>query len=682
MPNQKKSNRLIHEKSPYLLQHAHNPVDWYPWGEEAFDKAKSEDKPIFLSIGYSTCHWCHVMEEESFQDEEVAHALSQNFISIKVDREERPDIDHIYMTICQALTGKGGWPLTVIMTPDQKPFFAGTYFPKNNRQGMTGLIELLDRIKEAWNTKKGTLLESADSILETMDLHFTMGDQQDEMSKEPIDEAYRELHSSFDETYGGFGYAPKFPSPHNLSFLLRYWKLTGEGRALDMVEKTLDGMYRGGIFDHIGYGFSRYSTDERWLVPHFEKMLYDNALLSIAYIEAYQITGKGEYARVATKIFDYIIRDMIHPEGGFYSAEDADSEGVEGKFYVWTPKEIKDILGQEDGQVFCDYYDITSRGNFEGQCIPNRTHAKEPADDKEQVIDVLRQKIFDSREKRIHPHKDDKILTSWNALMISAMAIGGRVLDKPKYTMASRKALEFILRNLINKDGRLMVRYRDGESAHLAYLEDYAYLIWTLIELYESTFEPQYLELALKNNGEMLDLFWDREKGGLFMYAEDGEQLISRPKEIYDGALPSGNSVAALNMLRLARMTGDHQIEERAYSQLNTFAKMVRANPSAHTHFLMAAMFGLYPTKEIVLSGDSKDQNMKAMIDFIHKTFLPQAIVLLRDSGSKDRALVQLAPYVENQRPLHNRATAYICENFACREPISDIEAYKKALLE
>jgi uncharacterized protein YyaL (SSP411 family) len=593
-------NRLIHEKSPYLLQHAHNPVDWYPWCDEAFEKAKAEDKPIFLSIGYSTCHWCHVMERESFEDKEVAEILNKHYISIKVDREERPDIDHIYMTVCQALTGHGGWPLTIIMTPEQKPFFAGTYFPKSGRQGMIGLMELLDRIRKGWQSDRDGFVDTASSIVDSMQSHFTMENKGDQLSKDTIDQAYRELKSSFDNRYGGFGYSPKFPMPHNLFFLLRYWKLTDEKEALDMVEKTLDGMYRGGIFDHIGYGFSRYSTDQKWLVPHFEKMLYDNALLAIACLETYQATKKEEYAMLAKKIFTYIIRDMTHSQGGFYSAEDADSEGEEGKFYTWTPKEIVEILGEKDGNFFCQYYGITPGGNFEGKSIPNRIHAHGPVNQDEEDIIPLREKVFVQREKRVHPHKDDKILTSWNGLMIAALAIGGRVLDNYQYIDAAEKAFDFIMEKLVNQDGRLLARYRQGEAAHLAYLDDYAFLVWALIELYHTTFDVKYLELALEFNNEMLELFNDNEKGGLFLYGADGESLIVRPKEVYDGAMPSGNSVATLNMLRLARMTGDARLEVRAYDQLSAFASIVESNPFAHTYFLMAAIFGLYPTRVVL----------------------------------------------------------------------------------
>jgi uncharacterized protein YyaL (SSP411 family) len=620
------------------------------------------------------------MERESFEDKEVAEILNKHYISIKVDREERPDIDHIYMTVCQALTGHGGWPLTIFMTPDQKPFFAGTYFPKRGRQGMIGLMDLLDRIRKGWQSDRDTFADSASSIVDSMKSHFTIENSGDQLSKDTIDQAYRELKNSFDYKYGGFGYSPKFPTPHNLFFLLRYWKLTDEKEALDMVEKTLDGMYRGGIFDHIGYGFSRYSTDQKWLVPHFEKMLYDNALLAIACLETYQATKKEEYAMLAKKIFTYILRDMTHSQGGFYSAEDADSEGEEGKFYTWTPKEIVEILGEKDGNFFCQYYGIAPGGNFEGKSIPNRIHAHGPVNQDEEDIIPLREKVFVQREKRVHPHKDDKILTSWNGLMIAALAIGGRVLDNYQYIDAAEKAFDFIMENLINEDGRLLARYRQGEAAHLAYLDDYAFLVWALIELYHTTFDVKYLELALEFNNEMLELFNDNEKGGLFLYGADGESLIVRPKEVYDGAMPSGNSVAALNMLRLARMTGDARLEVRAYDQLSAFASIVESNPSAHTYFLMAAIFGLYPTKEIVLAGSKEEPVMQSMISLVHKSFLPQAVVLFNDSSKEELALIKMAPYIEGQKSIDDKGTAYICQNYSCQAPTSNLDEFASRL--
>ena len=673
-------NRLINEKSPYLLQHAYNPVDWYPWGDEAFEKAKKEDKPIFLSIGYSTCHWCHVMERESFEDQEVADVLNRYFVSIKVDREERPDIDHIYMTVCQALTGSGGWPLTIIMTPEQKPFFAGTYFPKHSRMGMTGLLELLEKVRIAWEQDREALIESGESIIESLESHFELEAQKEEISKETIGAAYLELKESFDDTYGGFSYAPKFPMPHNLLFLLRYWKFEGKQAALDMVEKTLENMVRGGIFDHIEYGFSRYSTDQKWLVPHFEKMLYDNALLAISYLEAYQVTKKDIYARVARSIFTYVLRDMVAPEGGFYSAEDADSEGEEGKFYVWTPDEIKQILGEKDGELFCEYYGITEKGNFEGKSIPNRIRKSGSLFEDEVIIAPMRKKVFEYREKRVHPHKDDKILTSWNGLMIAALVLGGRILDEDLYTRAAERAVDFINHRLTDEKGRLLARYREGEAAYLGYLDDYAYFVWGLIELYHTTYNPTYLEQAIKRSQDMIQLFWDNEKGGFFLYGKDGEKLITRPKELYDGALPSGNSVAALNLIRLARLTGDSKLEDIALEQIRSFAGIVKANPAAYTYFLIASMFVLYPSREVVFVGRKEDNNIKEMIGILHKNFIPNTVSILYPQDERGRKLVDLIPLIQEYKPIERNGAVYVCRNFACQAPITDVKEFEKAL--
>ena len=509
------ANRLINEKSPYLLQHAYNPVDWYPWSEEAFEKARKENKPIFLSIGYSTCHWCHVMEHESFEDSTVAALMNENFISIKVDREERPDIDNVYMTVCQMLTGRGGWPLTIIMTPDKKPFYAGTYFPKQGSYGRIGMLELLPKISEAWKTKKEELLSSAGNIIKHLDQSNT--DFSGEMlGKEDLKNAYNNFMYDFDKTYGGFGNSPKFPSPHNLLFLLRYWNRTGDNSALGMVEKTLYEMSKGGIFDHVGYGFHRYSTNRFWTLPHFEKMLYDQAMLAIAYLETYQATGNSFYAGVAEKIFEYVLRGMTSPEGGFYSAEDADSEGEEGKFYVWTQQEIENIIGKEEADLFANIYSFEDGGNFEdeatktknGSNIPHliksiEAHAAElKMDDNElkEKIEQYRVQLFNEREKRIHPLKDDKILTDWNGLMMAAFAMGGRVLKSEQYAKAAERSAQFIYDNLIDDNGRLLHRFRTGESGLQASVEDYAFFIWGLLELYETTFDVKYLTRAIESS--------------------------------------------------------------------------------------------------------------------------------------------------------------------------------------
>ena len=591
----KKANRLINEKSPYLLQHAHNPVNWYPWCEEAFEKAEKEDKPIFLSIGYSTCHWCHVMERESFEDDEVARVLNENFVSIKVDREERPDIDTIYMDTCQLLTGHGGWPLTIFALPNKKPFYSGTYFSKEDSQYMDGLITLLNKIISAWKDSKDKILESSDEIVKALHNMTDFGEARADTPKKTYDkneflkESFYTLKSSFDSEYGGFGSKPKFPTPHNLWFLLEYYKTNNNRDALNMVETTLDAMYSGGIYDHIGFGFSRYSTDRLWLVPHFEKMLYDNALLAILYSKAYETTKKEKFKSVANEIFTYLLRDMKDEKDGFYSAEDADSEGVEGKFYVWSLDEIYQVLGKDDGEKFASYFNITEKGNFEDFNIPNLINKTLPEDT--EFINRCKQELFNYRDKRIHPYKDNKILTSWNGLAIAAFALGGRLLNNNEYTFAAESALEFIYKYLFTEDGKLLARYREGESKIYGYVDDYAFLTWALLELYESTNQESFLQRAINLTSDFVKFFWDDEKGGFFLYGSHGEQLITRPKKIYDGAIPSGNSVASLNFLKLYKFTSNKEYINKATAIFNTFSSEVSQHPSAYCFLLLAMIF-------------------------------------------------------------------------------------------
>ena len=618
------------------------------------------------------------MERESFEDEEVARALNKDFISIKVDREERPDIDHIYMNVCQALTGSGGWPLTIIMTPDRKPFFAGTYFPKRSRMGYPGLMEILEKTMESWRTQKEELLKASEDILSHIrkdsDTHFA-----GEISLDTAGKAFKGFKGSFDSEYGGFGRSPKFPMPHNLQFLLRYWKLTNDRDALDMVEKTLTSMYRGGIYDHVGYGFSRYSTDRKWLVPHFEKMLYDNAGLAIAYLEAYQATGKKQYGEVAKQIFEYVLRDMTSPDGGFYSAEDADSEGVEGKFYVWSPKEITEILGEDAAVEFNGYYGINDKGNFEEKSIPNFLHNKDAFDNitANPIVDY-RRKVHEVRETRVHPHKDDKILTAWNGMMIAALAYGSRTLGDKAYLEAAEGAVDFIRSRLFREDGRLLARYREAEAAYPGYLEDYAFLVWGLIELYEASYKPEYLKLALDMNKDMLKYFRDEENGGLYLYGRDSEELIVRPKDVYDGAMPSGNSVAALNLFRLSRLSGDSDLEDMAYEQLNSFGAIIDGYPMGHTYMLMALLFASSKAGEIVLVGDRNEKSIRRMLEAVNKCFLPFTTIVLKDAEAVDSGISSLVPYTEGQVMMDDKATAYICENFACRAPVTDIGEFEQ----
>lgn len=657
-----------------MLQHARNPVDWYPWGEEAFDKAKAEDKPIFLSIGYSTCHWCHVMGRESFEDEEVADLLNRHFVSIKVDREERPDIDSIYMSVCQAMTGHGGWPLTVFMTPDAKPFYTGTYFPKTDRMGMPGLLTILKRVHALWKERREDLTGSAEKVVEAMQ-EKVAGDMvmdHDEL----IIRAYEVFRMSFDNAYGGFGSSPKFPTPHNLIFLLRYRYVYKDSAALSIVEKTLDAMYRGGIFDHIGFGFSRYSTDSKWLVPHFEKMLYDNALLAIAYLEAYRAVRKEKYADAAKKVFTYVLRDMTSPEGAFWSAEDADSEGEEGRFYLWTLDEVIKVLGDKDGERFAGLFDITERGNFEGKNIPNRINIQASESDME-FIEICRERLFQYREQRTHPFKDDKVLTSWNGLMIAALAMGGRILDDARYTKAAERACHFIMEKMVREDGRLMTSWRDGSAAILAYADDYAFLVWGLLELYETTFKPEYLKKALELNDDLLKLFWDGQDGGLFLYGEDAEKLIMRPKEVYDGAIPSANSVAALNFLRLSQLTGRADLTDLAQKIFDAFNREVSLSPHSHALFLSALLFFKAKPREVIIAAANETEEVRRMIRIINES--PDPFVSSILYTDKHRELASVIPFLNEYRAIDGRPTAYICRDFACQQPITDMEEFKKS---
>ena len=645
------ANRLVHEKSPYLLQHAGNPVDWYPWGEEAFEKARAEDKPIFLSIGYATCHWCHVMERESFEDERIAGLLNEHVVCIKVDREERPDVDQVYMIVCQALTGHGGWPLSIFMTPDRKPFFAGTYFPRDERMGMPGFRDIILHLVDLWKHERGKVTGASERITGAIQPRASAA--AGEMPEAGVLEAaYKHLRNSFDPTRGGFGPAPKFPSPHHLTFLLRWHARHPESEALPMVEKTLDAMRSGGIFDQVGFGFHRYSVDEQWLVPHFEKMLYDQALLAIAYCEAYQATGNPAHGQVAREVFQYLMRDMQSPEGGFYSAEDADSEGHEGLFYVWTPREVKEILGDEKGDSFCRFFDISAPGNFEkGKSI---AHVLRPLaamagqlgvteDELAAAIEEGRTKLFAEREKRIRPLRDDKILAAWNGMAIAALARGYQALGDPRLLDAARASAHFILRTLRDASGRLLRRYRQGESAHKAYADDYAFLIWGAIELYEASFESRWLTEAVELQRQMLELFWDRENGGFFYSGVDAEPLIVRDREIYDAATPSSNSAAALNLLRLAYLTSNGEWQEKAEQLLRAFSRLVSDFPSAHTHFLNAVDFALGPVREVTIVGDPETERTQEFIRAVHRPFLPNRVLMLK-GATPDKIPGELAP--------------------------------------
>ncbi|MFX0075076.1 MAG: thioredoxin domain-containing protein [Candidatus Hermodarchaeota archaeon] len=675
----RKFNKLITEKSPYLLQHAYNPVEWYPWSEQAFTKANSENKPIFLSIGYSTCHWCHVMAHESFEDPYVAKLLNETFISIKVDREERPDIDKIYMTVCQLMTGSGGWPLTIMMTPDKKPFFAGTYFPKESRFGRIGLIDLLQRVNNLWKNERKQLVESSEKVT------FALQDTNTEspgrsLAESVLKRTYSQLLGRFDTKNGGFGSAPKFPTPHNLLFLLRYWKRSGEEKALEMVEKTLKSMRKGGIYDHIGYGFHRYSTDPNWLVPHFEKMLYDQALLTLAYLEVYQATRNEFYANTAKEILAYVLRDMTSKEGGFYSAEDADSEGEEGKFYVWTNSEIEEILGKENSTEFLEQYNANVEGNFLEEATRRKTgknilHLNSNVEDNaNSVLESSRNKLYEARENRIKPHKDKKILTDWNGLMIAAFAKAGFVFNEPKYIQTAENAVNFILNSMKNSDGRLLHRYGKGSADILAFVDDYAFLIWGLLNLYETSFNTKYLEVAIALTEEQYNLFWDASIGAYFFTAVDAESLIARQKEIYDGAIPSGNSVSMLNLLRLAQLTGNDDFEKRADRLGRVFAESIRANPIAYSLMMVAVDYAVGPTYSLVIAGDEGEEDTNQMLNEVRKQFIPNKALIFRPTETLKPKIDKFSNFIKFFDKLDDKATAFVCINKTCKKPTNDIK--------
>jgi uncharacterized protein YyaL (SSP411 family) len=681
-------NQLINEKSPYLLQHAHNPVDWHAWSEETFDLARKQNKPIFLSIGYATCHWCHVMERESFEDEAVARHLNDTFISIKVDREERPDIDAVYMAVCQMLTGSGGWPLNLFLTPDKKPFFAATYIPKNNRAGRAGLIELCQQVGNLWVSQTDKVNSSADSIAATLDRAFTFS-AADEPGESLLDHAFELIWQGYDSRLGGFEGAPKFPMPHRLLFLLRCYYRTGDARALKMVEKSLKAMRLGGIWDHVGYGFHRYSTDPEWLLPHFEKMLYDQALIAQVCLETFQITRDDFYAQTADEIFTYVLRDMTSPEGAFFSAEDADSEGEEGKFYVWTVDEFRSVLGEEHSEVWEKILNLQPDGNFFDEASGQKTganilHLDRPLQQWSQELNLkpqalttqwknIREKLFRYRKQRIHPLKDDKILVDWNGLMITAFSLGSRILNNPEYARAAEESAQFILTKMRDDRGRLFHRFRDGQLAIEAQAADYAFLINGLLNLYQATFNLAYAEEAAALQEKMQQDFWDPDKGGFFSTANASEVLPVRPKELYDGAIPSANSVSLLNLLWLARLTGDPKWDNHAHEQLRTFAGTVKAQPSAFCFFLLGVDFVLRPGQEVVIAADPEKTEAQQMLAALNLNFAPHKVALVKSKQNAQR-LAKFAGYTDGLQLVKGKATAHVCKGFACKEPTSDVQ--------
>lgn len=689
-------NHLKNEKSPYLIQHVNNPVDWYPWGEEAFRKAKNENKLLFLSIGYSTCHWCHVMAHESFEDPEIGSLMNDVFVSIKVDREERPDLDNIYMTVCQLMTGTGGWPLTIIMTPDKRPFFAGTYFPKESMYGRVGLKDLILNVKEIWDKKPEEVIDSADQIIETLQ-KVSENSSGGELDVDILHNAYENLSSSFDEIHGGFGGAPKFPTAHNFLFLLRYWKRSRNDMALRIVKETLDSMRDGGVYDHIGFGFHRYSVNQEWLVPHFEKMLYDQAMIAIAYIETFQVTKDEKYKKTAEEIFEYVLRDMQSPEGGFYSAEDADSEGVEGKFHLWHKDEIYNILGEKEGKFASKVFGITDEGNFSEEVTGEKTganilHLENSArdiaeifgmttEDVEERIEKIRKKLFDEREKRIHPHKDDKILTDWNGLMIAAFAKGYQVFGNERYLKAATNASNFILDN-VHQNNRLWHRFRENEAAIRGNLDDYAFMIYGLLELYEASFDLKYLELAISLNETLLDHFWDNKNGGFYFTPDDGEDILVRKKEIHDAAIPSGNSIQMLNLLKLSKITQNEGFKRKAVEIEKAFSQDVLRAPMAYTQLMVAVDFEIGPSYEVVMAGDPAKGDTKAMLNSVRSNFIPNKTLVLRPPDNKTSKLLEVIPSLEFKKSENGKVTAYICSEDTCKAPTTDLNSVLNLLNE
>ncbi|MBA2619535.1 MAG: thioredoxin domain-containing protein [Rubrobacter sp.] len=680
------ANRLAGETSPYLLQHKDNPVDWYPWGEEALRRAREEDRPILLSVGYSACHWCHVMERESFEDEQTARMMNEHFVNIKVDREERPDIDSIYMSAVQALTRSGGWPMTVFMTPDGAPFYGGTYFPPVPSRGLPSFQQLLLTLADAYENRREEVLQSAGSVRDY--LQATTGaamPKAETTGTSLLDGAAASLLAGHDDRFGGFGDAPKFPQPMNLEVLLRHHRRTGDRGALAAVETTLRRMADGGIYDHLGGGFARYSVDEYWLVPHFEKMLYDNALLSRLYLEAHQATGDPFYRRVAEETLDYVLRDMTSPEGGFYSAEDADSEGEEGKFYVWTPGEIEEALDPEGARLALRYWDVTERGNFEGKNILNVPRPPKVVADEfglapEELwgrIVGIREKLFAVREGRVRPGRDEKVLAAWNGLMLHAFALAARVTGREDYREAARRNAAFLL-DRMKEDGRLHRSHKDGRARFNGYLEDYAMVADGLVALYEATFETRWLVEADLLCEAMNELFWDDEKRAFYDTPADHERLVTRPREVYDNATPSGNSVAVEVMLKLALFLDRNDYRERAEEVLEEMGGGMEKIPSAFGRLLAALDFSASGTREVAIIGEPEAPGTKALLGLVYARYLPNKVLAGRAEDDAESA--GLIPLLAQRPTRDGKPTAYVCEGYACQAPTTDPEELKRQL--
>ncbi len=665
------SNRLAGETSPYLLQHADNPVDWYPWGEEALETARREDKPIFLSIGYAACHWCHVMAHESFEDDETAAILNEGFVNIKVDREERPDLDHIYMSAVQALTGRGGWPLSVFLTPEGKPFFGGTYFPHKPRYGMTAFTDVLAKILDAWQNRRDEVEHSGEQLLEWLQREPGVpGAKGEELDEAALSAAVSNLAEAYDSQHGGWGRAPKFPQPMIIEFLLRYSTSTGSQHALRMAVDTLNAMARGGMYDQLGGGFHRYSVDERWLVPHFEKMLYDNAQLARVYLHAWQMTGEPFFRTIAQETLDYVLREMTDPAGGWYASQDADSEGEEGKFFVWTPEEIREVLG-DDAEEFMRVYGVTAEGNFEGSNILSLVGTIE----EREALAPARQKLLARREGRIRPAQDDKVLTAWNGLMLAAMAEAGRAIDDERYREAAERNAAFVLRNLRQENSRLLRTWRADQAKLNGYLEDYAYLIEGLLELYQTTFEPRWFVAA----GELADAMiahFQAPESGFFDTSDDHETLISRPRDLQDNATPSGNAMAVTVLYKLAGLTKNQQYVDIARDALAPMQPTMSQYPTGFGQWLQALTYALSEPREIAIVGEPDAEDTQALLEVVRSGYRPFHVVALAGPSAQPPAV----PLLQGRGLVNGRATVYVCRDFVCQTPLTDPEKLRAQL--
>ena len=679
-------NRLSGETSPYLLQHAHNPVDWYPWGEDAFARARAEDKPILLSIGYSACHWCHVMETESFEDEAIAALMNENFVSIKVDREERPDLDEIYMNAVQMLTKRGGWPMTVFLTPEGKPFFGGTYYPPEDRHGMPGFPRVLKAVVEAYRTKPQDVARNVDQIVGALDRMSVLRETAQAMDLGVVTRGAEGLAPAYDATHGGFGRAPKFPNAGVYNLFLRSYRLSGNQRHLEMVTETLRKIAQGGMYDQLGGGFHRYSVDDKWLVPHFEKMLYDNGQLAQVYAEAYRITGDPFFKRIVRETLEYVLREMSQPEGGFYSAQDADSEGDEGKFFVWTPEEVLGVLGKERTDIFCRVYDVTDLGNFEGRNILHpildteqaaKYFGKEP-EEVEAILAESRARLFVEREKRVKPFRDEKVIVSWNGLMLSGVAAAYAVTGDARIREAGTRTVDFIFTRMFD-NGLLLHTFKDGQAKLLGYLDDYSFLIAGMLDLFEATSEARLLDRSAALARTMVEEFWDEENGGFFYTGKSHEQLISRTKPGFDSSIPSGNSVAALALLRLHHYTGQPDLLERAEKTLRLHYDGMAREPFGLATMLGALDFHLSKPHEIVMVAEKDDPDARRLVQQVQDSYLPNKTL---QWVSPDARLEEVSPLLAGKSQVGGKPTVYVCRNFTCSLPVTDWEGLKPLLEE